>query len=297
MWRWAIPILGIAAIATGIVVFLVVYQVTHPQRTAETLTPQNFLIAYQEVIWPADDGAEIHGWFLAGIRGAPCVILVHGFGHNMSTVLQLALLMRESGYNVLLYNLRAHGQSPHSQSSLGLKETGDLLRAIDYVMTLLPVDRTRLGVWGVSTGAYAALRASENSDRIIALALDSVYPTVDDFLRLRTAETTGIDNALFHVLVRWGFCLYVGVKPSELDATIDFGKILHIQTAFISAVASPELGAMTRAMHQKAQGRSEVVNFSKSRNSILLGVEIQNYDTQLLGWFKQALPIQSGGRD
>src|SRR5437868_1998638 len=56
------------------------------------------------------DGLRLAGWFVPPRNGAT-VVLVHGLGQGRQGLLPEAGVLLEAGYGVLLFDLRAHGES------------------------------------------------------------------------------------------------------------------------------------------------------------------------------------------
>ena len=78
-------------------------------------TPADFGHTYESVWFMSRRGdAMLDGWYLVGRGGMPVVILVHGIGSNRTggDMIELACLLRERGYGVLMFDLRGHAVSP-----------------------------------------------------------------------------------------------------------------------------------------------------------------------------------------
>src|SRR5215510_76100 len=86
--------------------------------------------------WRNSDGTQSVGWLLLQEKVAPTVILSHGYGSNRSDQLTLGFELWKSGYHVLLYDLRGHGESPVKWSGLGTYEKEDLISAIGFTQGL-----------------------------------------------------------------------------------------------------------------------------------------------------------------
>src|SRR5262245_48607938 len=96
--------------------FFMVYAATKPQaRKPFEQRPEDFNLAYEEVSFkPRGGDLTLRGWFLPGQPESPWLIFVHGINSqrtNSKAVELAARLVVESGYNVLIFDLRAHGTS------------------------------------------------------------------------------------------------------------------------------------------------------------------------------------------
>ncbi len=92
--------------------------------------PATFVMTYEE--WPGFDvrpyfmpdfetvripsrqpGISLAGWYVPGKAGAPAIVVTHGISGCKCdpNVLTVAGMLHRNGFNVLLYDLRNHGQS------------------------------------------------------------------------------------------------------------------------------------------------------------------------------------------
>jgi len=113
---------------------------------------------------------SIHGYILDGlilINSRPSkltVIICHGIGRNKWSMLPVAELYLDLGYNVMIYDHRAHGESGGNYPSYGYYEKDDLETMVQLVAERLP--RQLIAVHGESMGAATALQhAAINNNR------------------------------------------------------------------------------------------------------------------------------------
>ncbi len=188
----------------GMVTVIVAYlsrMMISPPRQALWATPADLGMAFEEVQFPARDGIRLSGWFIpaAGLDAEKktTLILVHGWPWNRlgttaetlftdlpgSAPLQLLHLsqaLNRLGFNILMFDLRNHGQSASSiPVTFGLRESNDLLGALDHLEERQDVDSQRIGVIGFSTGANTLLFALPRTDLIrAAIAVQPTSTTV-----------------------------------------------------------------------------------------------------------------------
>ena len=65
------------------------------------------------------------GWFFPGLRGAPTVVVAHGYREQRADVLTLVTALQEQQFNAFLFDFTGHGTSP-GVTTLGYKETEEL---------------------------------------------------------------------------------------------------------------------------------------------------------------------------
>ncbi|HUP03735.1 MAG TPA: alpha/beta fold hydrolase [Bryobacteraceae bacterium] len=124
------------------------------------------------------DGVQLSGWFFGGSpprRGT--VIYLHGSADNRASGLSIAQRYLARGFDTLIYDSRAHGESGGDACTYGFYEKRDLERAIDTVPNKPVV------LIGVSLGGAVALQAAAEDRRIGAVI------AVATFCDLRTVAT------------------------------------------------------------------------------------------------------------
>lgn len=110
------------------------------------------------------DGLNLQGYWMPVVNGKSdkTIIMGHGYYGNAAIMVDLAKKMRERGYNVFLFDFRAHGKSQGKQTSIGFHEGKDIAAAVDYVKTHAAAQSKDLFYLGYSMGA-AALMLSPKS--------------------------------------------------------------------------------------------------------------------------------------
>ena len=110
---------------------------TRTVRTPIEGTPSDLGLLYQAVTFESDlDHIPLKGWYLPS-RGERAIIFVHGIGQNRwntwERIPQKAQLFVEHGYDVLVFDLRGHGQSGGDRLGFGWLERNDVRGAVAYV--------------------------------------------------------------------------------------------------------------------------------------------------------------------
>jgi len=160
-----------------------VYLATRPEsRKPFEAFPADLGLQYEDVAFtPRGEDLQLRGWFLPGAPGAPHLVFVHGIDsqRTASKALELAArLVRDSGYNVLLFDLRAHGASDGDLVTAGDRERYDVLGAYDFVVSR-GAQPGRVGVLGRSYGAGIAIMAAAMEPGIAAVIADSTFSSVE----------------------------------------------------------------------------------------------------------------------
>jgi alpha-beta hydrolase superfamily lysophospholipase len=84
------------------------------------------------------------------------VILFHGLMGNKGQVLDEAHEFRNWGYNVMLIDVRGHGNSSGNTITIGYRESEEVKLAYDYI---LQTGEKNIFLWGASLGAVEVIKA------------------------------------------------------------------------------------------------------------------------------------------
>ncbi|MBZ4376994.1 alpha/beta fold hydrolase [Corallococcus sp. AS-1-6] len=168
-------------------------QYFHYPKPAAVL-PEDFGSA-REVTLRTDDGVELRGWYVPS-RNKAAWVLAHGLSQTRMDSLPEARVLRDAGYGVLLFDLRAHGQSGGETSTWGDKERQDVRAALAYVRAQPDVDPARVGALGFSIGSAAVAEVAAKDPQVAAVVLLSPFNTLwlaaaYDFRRFGVVTQTG----------------------------------------------------------------------------------------------------------
>lgn len=270
------------------------YRIVAPARLPETIDPSSFLLRnFQSLPFKGSGQQTLEGWFIPSVRGAPVVFLCHGYRSNRSELLTLASTFQENGYNLFLFDFRAHGTSPYSVCSLGIRETEDLLGAIQMVSERTDVAPNRVGIWGVSLGASVALAAAARSNRVKTLVVDSPFDSHARFAEMQAASVLGVDSFVFNKLARFGFFLVNLPRTSSSEALIKaLPELQGCYKLFITNEETPLLETQTLNLFNHTPEPKELLRLKKSKTSILYDVDRKNYENTVVDFFRKHLPVR-----
>ena len=172
---------------------------------------------------PAGDAIEVDeiglaGWYVPAAAGTgptgPTVVLTHGWGSNKSDMLDRAAILHEA-YNLLLLDLRNHGQSGDAATTQGVREADDLRAMIDWLEREKAPDR--IAVLGVSMGGVTALAEANRDERIDAVIAESMHAT------LANAAQARLDRAGYPLSMpgSWAILLGALLRTGEDVSAVD----------------------------------------------------------------------------
>jgi pimeloyl-ACP methyl ester carboxylesterase len=299
--RLLVPaILGCLALSVAIDM-IVVRKLTHPQRRRPTTSPQDYLeisnvqLPWSDEQWTTADNAVSHGWLLRRAAGSPAIVLSHGYGNgaNRSDLLDLGVDLWRSGFTVLLYDLRGHGESSVDWSSLGDYEADDLVSAITYLKAVKDstgktlVDPNRIGLYGVSIGGYASLVAASRDASVRAVAADSVYPTPDSFARILTKQQFGVNSEMINMVVDWGLRASFTSHYNSTSAIDSVRGYQDVKLLLIGGANATDLRLTTGLVYIQSLEPRQITEVAYSRIERLNGPDSNTYNQIIIDFFKR----------
>jgi len=96
-------------LATLAIAGFLVYRIVKPQRTSSEINMSTFPGRPDAVQFTVAGLGNREGWFFPGLRGAPTIILCHGYESSRSELLTLVSALQDHQYNVFVFDFAAHG--------------------------------------------------------------------------------------------------------------------------------------------------------------------------------------------
>ena len=215
---------------TGAMAAVFVVVGTHPTPPPAVLDPNGQGCYFDTVNFKAEDGTALSGWIVPAIDAhrvmserekllrshRPGIVLVHDFGQSPQQLLPLVKPLHDEGLNVLLVALRGSDGARTSGQTFGLKESKDVVAAVDLLKHTPFVDTNRIAVAGIGSGANAAMLAAVKDPSIKALIVANPLKSVDEAIVERVAPRQSWLKWT-EPICRWTFELMYGVNADDLD--------------------------------------------------------------------------------
>ena len=197
-------LLAVAAWQAGMRAQQVAFNLTRPEPSAETATPDDFGLADWEEVSFESGEFTLTAWFVPPTTAdGATMVLVPGWTGNRSTVLAEAAVLHEAGYGALLLNVRNHGTSDGRYTTWGLHEADDVVAAVDYLQTREDVDPVRIGALGKSMGGAAVLGAAAADPDIQAVVSMSTYSSLEGNLPSIVQNIGGLPETFTGLVLRF----------------------------------------------------------------------------------------------
>jgi uncharacterized protein len=168
------------------------------------------------------DGLKLRAWLARGDPRQPAAVVIHGLGDSLESYLEHARLFRERGDTVLLVDLRGHGGSAGTHTTLGGLESHDVRAAMQYLREhgLAP---NGLILMGHSMGSVAVLLAAVDQPDLRAIVVEAPFDTY--------RNTVTRHARLFYGLPAWVPIIPLAIRMAEWRAGFDADEIDTVAAA------------------------------------------------------------------
>ena len=200
----------------------------HPGRTQPACTPADRGVArWEEVRFSSPDNLQLAGWFIPPDPQSDGVTLVfiHGLGGNRGGLLDEAMMLTRHGYGALLPDLRNHGQSQGTVTTLGYTEVEDVRGAVAYLLARPEVNPERIGLVGSSMGGALAIRAAARIPEVRAVVAQSAFSSLEENINEGVHALTGLSPFPFAPLVVWFGEREAGLRIRQVRPVDDVAQI------------------------------------------------------------------------
>lgn len=195
----SVVILGLVYLALS---FYIVDSALDAEANPLEERPEDFALQYEEVEFSPRGWPELtlRGWWIPARDARAAVIRVHGIDSNRSSALGNVPALVESGYSVLAFDLRGHGESDLAQMGAGIHERDDLLGAVDYLIRNRGPEPGAIFLYGRSYGAAIVLMAGWSEPAVAGVYADSAFASLSELVVQEVARRTSAPSWLASVL-------------------------------------------------------------------------------------------------
>jgi len=202
-WLLLILILLILTIGLGLSFYF-----TRRGQLGETHSPDEYGLLYETVEFEAMDGLMLRGVWIPTSGSDKAVIILHGHGSGYDFDLYRAPALQKAGFNVLLFDFRAHGRSEGKHMTFGYEERRDVRGAIEFLHAR---GIKHIGLLGFSYGGIVSMLVTPDCPDVEAIITDG-GPA-----RMRTAiASRGVELGFPLWLTRPVACLIISITSLRL---------------------------------------------------------------------------------
>lgn len=198
--------------------YVLPYAILQPKRLVLDIAPASVSENFSPVSIAISENDSIRGYLFEPSKQATkgTLILVHGIGGAKEHFFPLAAKLNQDGYNALVMDNRAHGNSDGLYTTYGYKEKRDISLLVDYLLQKHP--DLKVGIWGSSMGGAIALQAMEQDKRIQFGIVESTFtdlPQITYDYQKRFSAGIGLRFLSDYVLAQAG--VIAGFDPKSVS--------------------------------------------------------------------------------
>lgn len=273
-----------------------------------TDAPDVYDAPYSSVTFPArDDGVTIAGWFLPAATETAmdtrrAIVLVPGkddhrasgfdsdrLGRSRtSRFTEFAVILTHRGYDVLMIDLRGHGQSGPARYAFGLRERRDVLGAVDWLTKTQGIPPGAIGVLGISMGAAASIGAASLDPAIGAVVADSGFAEVRSLAERHWKAASGLPQIVLPTTKLAAKLLF----DVDLDRARPIDEVRSLRTPLLLIHDRDDPftpAAHAHALAAASGGRAELWNVPCAGHAEAYVVAPQPYVDRVAGFFDRHL--------
>jgi pimeloyl-ACP methyl ester carboxylesterase len=283
----AIILFGFVSVAT--VAGFLLYEILKPTHSAASSYDLNVMMGQPVPFsFPIIGQPEREGWFFPGLRGAPTIVVCHGYLSQRSDVLTLVSALQDHQFNVFVFDFLGHGTTP-GITTLGYRETAELRSAIQALSTRDDVHPKRFGLWGVNLGGFVALEVAASDPRVAALVVDNAWDDPRDMVQIEVKRSGLTVIPYVNRFSDWGFRLMNYHYRSQQPISLHLSNTHGIPKLFIQSDDRPQLAEETLQIFTRSPEPKQIVR-DRLSYSEMTDDDRHAYEDRIVNFFLQNLP-------
>ncbi len=194
-WRWIVT-------AAALLILVVLYSSiswTFTSRLIGVQFPAAPEIAFADFGLPQPEDVTItigdinlSGWYFDNPANAGCgVVMLHGYSGNKGGIMAPTPLFWDRGCDLLLYDLRGHGESSEGDHTYGVLDRKDQIAALDWFIERTGLPENKVGLIGWSYGAATSILTAAERPGLAFVISDASYSSLRDIAKVQAGALFG----------------------------------------------------------------------------------------------------------
>ncbi len=212
-------------------IFVKTWRLFSGPRQPKSILSETPTFPFDTIKLKTANGILIDAWYSKTDSTAKgTVILFHGITANKGMLLDEAYGFRYQGYNVMLVDFRAHGNSTGQTTTIGIREAEEVKLAFDFIAGK---GQKTIFLWGLSMGAVVVAKAVADYDlKPSGVILEMPFASLQTHLQARARANgfQGFPEKPFGFFVTW----WMGMERG-------FNGFKHKTTSYVKKIQCPVL--------------------------------------------------------
>jgi fermentation-respiration switch protein FrsA (DUF1100 family) len=242
MPSWLVDMLTVLVVIAALVLiaaWLLSGRMVRRRKPDPPSSPADFGLPFEHVTFSSRDGVKLGGWLIneANTR-RPTIVFCAGMFGSMDGDTQMAPHFVQAGFDVLQFDWRAHGISDGQRTTLGVRESEDLIGALDFLQSR---GINHIGLMGFSMGGTVALLVTAQDRRVACMVCDGGFLHIAHTIEGAIRKSLGLPLKPFVWMVLRFAELRLGVKVAEANPFNSVGQISPRPVLFIHGGQDPHV--------------------------------------------------------
>ena len=182
---WLLLILILLILLTLAIGLALSFYFTRRAQLSEVHSPDEYGVEYEVIELKTSDKLTLHGVWIPAQGSDKTIVIMHGHGGSYDFDVYRAPALQEAGFNVLLFDFRAHGRSEGKRMTFGYEEQRDVQAAIEFLHNR---GMKHIGLLGFSYGGMAAMVATPDCVDVEAVISDGGPAWIRTAIAVRGVE-------------------------------------------------------------------------------------------------------------
>lgn len=222
-------------------------------------------------------------WSIPADSAKGTVVLFHGYKNNKSSMVERAAFFVQQGYNALLVDFAASGESDGHTCTVGHREAEQVKRAYDHVRAQ---GQENIHLFGNSMGAAAITKAMKDHDmEVETLMLECPFGSMYQTTCARFSILGVPQVPLAGILLFWGGAINgfwaFSHNPQDYAASIETPTLLLYGEQ--DSRVSPE---ETEAIYQALAGEKKLLTFPATGHEDYLINNASTWKSGVINWME-----------
>ena len=245
-------------------------------------------VPFERVYTTSRDGLKLSGRYYQVRDEAPFVLQVHGYkGTAVRDFCGGNKFAREEGYNSIVIDHRAHGESEGKTIAFGIQERYDVLCWVEYILQRFGKD-TPVYIYGISMGAATALLAASLGlpKNVKGIVADCPYSSPEEIIGKACVEM-GVSPKLAMPFLRLGARVFGGFTLKGVSVAEEVKKakipllLIHGEDDLLVPCE------MSQRIFENYAGKKTLKLFPKSGHGISYIVHTAEYEESLRQFIRE----------
>lgn len=307
-----LTILSVAVTLYLLAGFLLAWQTLHLKRQPIIRTPKDYNMNYKDISFSTPDDLVLKGWFIPNSASNRLLLFAHVGSFNRHglipenqglfklydeevEMLKTAKNFHKAGYNIIMFDLRNHGESSTSPNggalTVGISESLDIIGLMNFIKDEEKLRDMDIYIMAFCTGANSVIIAMSKEKGLFrkVKSMAAIQPvTMDVFIRSYLRRMlTPIGPLILMPIIRFWVKLLTNHKTTDMSP-MEYVKDIPCPTLFIQARNDP----WTEAEDYNAIYK----NAAHPKKQVLLEEPVHRFDTYkyfedkpdlILEWFEK----------